>query len=157
MREALEYGQIEVLTWFEKNKAFDIDISTEMIIGSKNFETIQSFIERDWPMGFEDVAEISEFDIIATENMDIIKYFVDRGLQLSEESIDMAIECENFEILKYLISIGIELREDAFELGSMLERFEMMKLRFERDGVWNNDVNIYSCVLTEEKKFMLEC
>ena len=28
VREALEYGQIEVLTWFEKNKAFDIDIET---------------------------------------------------------------------------------------------------------------------------------
>lgn len=108
-------------------------------------------------MGFDDVAEISESDVIATENMDIIKYFVDRGLQLTEESIDVAIQCENLEIIKYLISIGIELREDALELGYIpLVRFEMMKLRFERDGVWNNDVNIFSCVLTEEKNFHVE-
>ncbi|GFH55443.1 hypothetical protein CTEN210_11919 [Chaetoceros tenuissimus] len=148
VKEALEYGQIEILTWIDKNIVYDIHISTEMILDSKNFESVQFFVEKDW---FDDW---SETDIIATENMDIIKYFVDRGLQMSEESIEVAIGCQNFEILKYLLSIGIEWTDDdGMDLGSILDRFEMMKLRFESDGVWNDGVNIHSCIMTQEKNF----
>ncbi|GFH55442.1 hypothetical protein CTEN210_11918 [Chaetoceros tenuissimus] len=155
IEEALEHGQIEVIKWFDKHFEYE-EIIIERVVATANLNSIKFYIEKYWPFPWtQTFAEELGDTIIETESIDIIKYFVENGIQFTTESTRIAAEIENDEMLKYLISIGIELRlDDIPDYG--MDSFEMMKFKFEKTRVWWNNASIVECMKRHHHDFSIK-
>ena len=155
LEEALEYGQIEVIKWFDKHFEYE-EILIERVVATANLDTIKFYIETKWPFPWtQSLAEELEDKIIETENIDIIKYFVENGFQFTTKSARTAAELEDVYIVKYLTTLGIELVLDEIQ-DKETYSFEWMKFRFEKERVWWNNASIVRCMNRRSANFSIK-
>ncbi|GFH55444.1 hypothetical protein CTEN210_11920 [Chaetoceros tenuissimus] len=155
LEEALEYGRIEVIKWFDKHFEYE-EILIERVVATANLDTIKFYMETKWPFPWtQSFAEELEDKIIETENIDIIKYFVENGFQFTTKSTQTAAELEDVYILKYLITLGVELRLDEIP-DKETYSFEWMKFRFEKERVWWTNASIVRCMKRHSADFSIK-